>query len=62
VINEDHLRWILRSYFDYYHNFRPHQGLDGDSPAPRAIDPPTNGQVIAFPQVGGLHYHYQRVA
>jgi hypothetical protein len=27
VINEDHLRRILREYFDYYHNSRPHQPL-----------------------------------
>jgi putative transposase len=62
VINEDHLRLILRSYIDYYHNFRPHQGLEGNSPAPREIDPPANGRVIASPQVGGLHHSYRRAA
>src|SRR5262245_31515254 len=62
VINEDHLRRTLRSYFDYYHNFRPHQGLDGNSPAPREIDPPANGRIIASPQVGGLHHSYRRAA
>ena len=62
VINEDHLRRTLRSYIDYYHNLRPHQGLDGNSPAPREIDPPANGGVIASPQVGGLHHSYRRAA
>jgi putative transposase len=62
VINEDHLRRVLRSYFDYYHNFRPHQGLESNSPEPREIDPPANGRIIASPQVGGLHHSYRRVA
>src|SRR5262245_29417032 len=62
VINEDHLRRTLRSYFDYYHNFRPHQGLDGNSPAPREIDTPANGRIITSPQVGGLHHSYRRAA
>ena len=62
VINEDHLGRTLRSYFDYDHNFRPHQGLDGNPPAPREIDPPANGRVITSPQVGGLHHSYRRAA
>jgi hypothetical protein len=28
IIGEDHLRRTLRGYFDYYHNSRPHQGLE----------------------------------
>jgi hypothetical protein len=32
------------------------------SPQPRPIAPPTLGPVIAIPQVGGLHYHYDRRA
>jgi hypothetical protein len=28
IIGEDHLRRALRGYFDYYHNSRPHQGLE----------------------------------
>ncbi|HKX29542.1 MAG TPA: integrase core domain-containing protein [Blastocatellia bacterium] len=62
IINEDHLRRILRDYLDYYHNCRPHQSLERNSPVPREIDPPTNGQIIALPQVGGLHHRYRRAA
>ena len=62
VINEQHLRRILRSYFEYYHESRTHFSLQRNSPTPRDIDPPSNGQVIAIPRVGGLHHRYRRAA
>ena len=62
IINEGHLRRILREYFDYYHNARPHQSLGRNSPIPRAIEPPAAGKVVSIPQVGGLHHRYQRAA
>ncbi len=60
VLNQKHLRRVLRSYVDYYNQSRTHQSLDNDSPVPSAIEPPETGQVIAFPQVGGLHHRYAR--
>ena len=60
VLNEQHLRRVLRSYADYYHGSRTHQSLDKDSPVPRTIEPPAMGKVIAFPEVGGLHHRYSR--
>ena len=62
VLNEDHLRRILRSYFNYYHDSRPHQSLERNSPFPREIEPPSQGKIIAIPQVGGLHHRYRRAA
>lgn len=62
ILNEDHLRRILLEYFDYYHNARPHQSLDSNSPNPRKIESQSNGKVIALPQVGGMHHLYRRVA
>jgi putative transposase len=62
VINEDHLLHILREYFDYYRNSRPHQSLERNSPVPRKIEPHSIGKVIAIPQVGGLHHLYRRAA
>jgi transposase InsO family protein len=53
-------RQLLRSYFDYYHGSRCHQALDGDSPIPRAVEPPLQGKVVAMPMVGGLHHRYRR--
>src|SRR2546425_4482629 len=62
VINERHLRRRLRSYLAYYDATRPHQALRGNSPHPGEVQPPACGRIIAIPQVGGLHYRYQRVA
>ena len=56
VLNERHLRRILTEYFDYYHNSRPHLSLDRNSPIPRCLEPPSEGEVVAIPQVGGLHH------
>jgi putative transposase len=62
VLNEDHLRKILRDYFIYYHGSRPHQSLERNSPIPREIEHPSQGKIIAIPQVGGLHHRYRRAA
>ncbi len=62
VLNERHLHLILTGYFDYYHNSRPHLSLDRNSPTPRRIEPPSEGQCVAIPQVGGSHHRYTRAA
>jgi len=62
VLDETSLRRILISYFDYYHRSRTHLSLGKDSPASRPIQPPVMGPVVAVPQVGGLHHHYERRA
>ena len=60
VLHEQHLRRILTDYFHYYHRFRTHLALEMDCPEPRPVHPPACGKVIAVPEVGGLHYHYER--
>jgi putative transposase len=62
VANEDSLRRILRSYFCYYHRSPTHLSLGKDAPEPRPIQMPELGAVIALPEVGGLHHHYERRA
>jgi hypothetical protein len=62
LLNQQHLRRILESYFGYYHKVRPHRSLEHDSPVPRAVQSPDNGKVIAIPLLGGLHHHYFRQA
>ncbi|MGB5773831.1 MAG: integrase core domain-containing protein, partial [Sedimenticolaceae bacterium] len=62
VLNERHLRRILREYFGYYHTCRTHLSLSKDSPQPRTVEPPDLGKVSAFPFVGGIHHRYGRLA
>ena len=62
VMNEDHLRRILAEYFAYYHEARAHLSLDRNSPVPRSVQPPANGQVVAKAYLGGLHHCYTRAA
>jgi putative transposase len=62
VLSERHLMRILTSYFAYYHTWRTHLALAMDSPERRPIQPPERGRVIAVPEVGGLHHHYERQA
>jgi putative transposase len=62
VLNERHLRRILAQYLDYYHRWRTHLSLRMDAPSPRAVHPPDRGRVVEFPELGGLHNHYERLA
>ncbi|MGH7319112.1 MAG: integrase core domain-containing protein [Candidatus Rokuibacteriota bacterium] len=62
ILNEAHLRRLLRAYLGYYNTVRPHQALENNSPRPREVQPPACGPVVAIPQIGGLHHHYQRAA
>jgi putative transposase len=62
VLSERHLKEIVSSYLDYYHRWRTHLSLAMDAPGGRPAQPPNQGKVIEFPEVGGLHHHYERLA
>jgi len=62
VLGEKHLRRILRSYFDYYRRSRTHLSLAKDTPTTRVVQGPEAGEIVAIPQVGGLHHRYERCA
>ena len=62
VFNEAHLIRILTAYFEYCHEARTHLSLDRNAPTPRQVEHPSEGRVIAIPQVGALHHRYMRVA
>ena len=62
VLSERHLKRLLRSYFAYYHQWRPHRSLEMDSPDGRPIHSPELGEIIEFPAVHGLHHFYLRRA
>jgi putative transposase len=62
VLNRDHLHRVLESYFVYYHASRTHLGLDKDAPQARRVQLLEEGNIVAFPEVGGLHHRYERRA
>jgi transposase InsO family protein len=62
VLGERHLRRLLTAYLTYYHGARTHLALEKDAPTSRRVQTPTEGHVVAFPEVGGLHHRYERRA
>jgi transposase InsO family protein len=56
VLHEAHLRRILARYFAYYNESRCHLSLDGDAPEPRRVHGTELGEIVEFPEVGGLHH------
>ena len=62
IFSERHLCRILPSYFQHHHGTRTHLSLDKDWPRPRPVQAPSAGNIIAFPEVGGLHHRYERRA
>ena len=62
VINERHLRAVLREYVAYYNGHRPHRSLGLEPPdGPRPI-PAERRRVVSRPILGGLHHVYQWAA
>ena len=57
VLDERHLRRILRAYVDYYHSCRTHLSLEKDAPEPRPVETSAMGRVTVIPKVGGLHHY-----
>jgi transposase InsO family protein len=62
VLNENHLRRLLRDYLTYYHHYRTHLSLEKDSPEPRPVERADLGRIVETPMVGGLHHRYTRLA
>jgi transposase InsO family protein len=59
VLDEAHLRRILKSYARYYNGVRTHRSLNKDAPVSRPVQ--LTGIVRSHPVLGGLHHHYFRV-
>jgi transposase InsO family protein len=65
VLNETHLRRLLRDYliyYHYYHRCRTHLSLEKDTPEPRPVEGPDQGGIVEMAMVGGLHHRYTRLA
>jgi len=60
VVNEDHLRQLVRDFVAYHNQDRLHCSLGGDAPLGRAIEarPTSRSKIAASPRVGGLHHRY----
>ena len=61
VFGENHLRRILREYFEYYHEDRTHLGLDKETPMGRPVSNRAfpSAKLVELPRVGGLHHRYE---
>ena len=62
ALDERHLSRILKCYFAYYNQSRTHLALNKDAPIPRPTASASGDQVVAIPEVGGLHHRYERLA
>ena len=62
VMNAAGLHRVLRDYVAYYMRSRTHLALGKDTQRPRPVTPPSAGRIVALPEVGGLHHHYNRIA
>jgi putative transposase len=61
LLGERHLYRVVKEYVSYFNSARPHQGI-----GQRILgkpDPSTGeGNIIAFPVLGGLHHDYRCAA
>jgi transposase InsO family protein len=62
VFSATGLRRLMNLYSAYYEQSRTHLSLNKDAPIPRRIAAPSDGRIVAIPQVGGLHHRYERQA
>jgi len=60
ILNERHLRRLLRDYVDYYARDRCHLALDKDAPEMRPVQPrpSVRARLVAHRRLGGLHHRY----
>lgn len=60
ILNKAHLKNILSSYFEYYHDDRTRLSLGKGTPNSRPVEskPADKCKVIALLRVGGWHHRY----
>ena len=62
AINERQLKRVLDDFVLYYNASRTHLSLAKNSPMGRESTSRRGGAVVAFPEAGGLHHRYERMA
>jgi len=60
ILNERHLRKIMKQCQAYFNEARPHQGLNQRIPRPSTQPQLNTGTIIARPLLRGLHHDYRR--
>jgi putative transposase len=58
ILNEDHLRRVMRNYVDYYNSARPHQGIEQRCPVPKPGSA-TEGVIRCGNVLGIIHDYYR---
>jgi hypothetical protein len=60
VLNDVHLRRLIRDYIAYYHADRIHDSLKKDSPTLRPVSyrPAQSARLVSLQRLGGLHHRY----
>ncbi len=61
IINQAHLRQVMREYREFFNTARPHQGIEHQIPNPK-ISHETSGPVRCRPVLGGILHDYYRDA
>ena len=64
VLNQRHLRRLLKKYVRYYHEDRIHLGPGKDTPGGRVAASvlPCASKIISLLRLGGLHHRYLHAA
>jgi putative transposase len=64
VLNERHLKRLMKEYVRYYHDDRTHLALCKGTPAGRDAEknPGADQTVVSMPRMGGLHHRYDLAA
>jgi transposase InsO family protein len=63
VVNERHLRRVLREFVGHYNEARPHQALGLQAPDEQSrTSPAATGRIVSWPVLGGLTHEYEREA
>jgi len=59
IVDERHLRKLLREYADYYSRLRTHLSLNKDAPLGRPVQ--SHAVLRQLPHFGGLHHSFVRM-
>jgi len=64
VVNQRHLKRLMKDYISYYHEDRTHLGLGKETPAGRKAEEnrAPDCRVVSIPRLGGLHHRYRLAA